>query len=172
MTRTDRMVIAHGILCLIGFLFFLPLGALIARYFRTSTNAWFKAHQIIQSFLAGPIVIVGWALGVAVIADGGGPHFDSTHTVCLQTCGVLSFFMRNLNRDAAPRTCGLHPIPRSSFYWHCHPQVQAQIRRHTPSIAKLLPCGPWHSHHHPIFRPGPQWVQGRIPPGHRPTPFA
>jgi len=75
------MVIAHGILCVLGFLFFLPLGALVARYFRTSTSAWFKAHQTIQFFVAGPVVIVGWALGVAIISNGGGPHFYSTHTV-------------------------------------------------------------------------------------------
>jgi len=80
LTKTDRMVIAHGILCLVGFLFFLPLGSLVARYFRTSTNSWFKAHQTIQSLLAGPVIIVGWALGIAVVADGGGPHFTSKHT--------------------------------------------------------------------------------------------
>ncbi|KAF9648995.1 CBD9-like protein [Thelephora ganbajun] len=80
LTKTDRMIIAHGILCLVGFLFFLPLGALIARYFRTSTTAWFKVHQTIQSFIAGPIITVGWALGVAIVATGGGPHFTDTHT--------------------------------------------------------------------------------------------
>ena len=75
------MVIAHGIICVIGFLFLLPLGALVARYFRTSTTVWFKAHQTIQSFVAGPIIIIGFALGVAVVSDIGGSHFDSTHTV-------------------------------------------------------------------------------------------
>ena len=75
------MIIAHGIICVIGFLFLLPLGALVARYFRTSTTVWFKAHQTIQSFVAGPMVIIGFALGVAVISDGGGPHFQDTHTV-------------------------------------------------------------------------------------------
>lgn len=82
MTKTDRMVIAHGILCVIGFLFFLPLGGLVARYLRTSTNAWLKAHQAIQFFVAGPVIVVGWALGVAIVSDGDGPHFFSTHTVC------------------------------------------------------------------------------------------
>lgn len=81
LSKTDRMIIAHGILCVIGFMFFLPLGSLVARYLRTSTTTWFKAHQTIQSLLAGPIIIVGWSLGVAVVASGGGPHFDSTHTV-------------------------------------------------------------------------------------------
>jgi len=65
---------------LLGFCFFLPLGALVARYFRTSTNSWFKAHQFIQFYLAGPIIITGWALGVAFVSSGGGPHFYSTHT--------------------------------------------------------------------------------------------
>ena len=83
LTKTDRMIIAHGILCVLGFLFFLPLGSLVARYFRTSTRTWFKVHQTVQSLLAGPIIIVGWSLGVAIVASGGGPHFDSTHTVCL-----------------------------------------------------------------------------------------
>jgi hypothetical protein len=82
LSSTDRMIIAHGILCVLGFLFFLPLGSLVARYFRTSTSTWFKAHQTIQSLLAGPIIIVGWSLGVAVVANGGGPHFTDTHTVC------------------------------------------------------------------------------------------
>lgn len=81
LTSTDRMIIAHGILCVLGFMFFLPLGSLVARYFRTSTTAWFKAHQTIQSLIAGPIIIVGWSLGVAVVANGGGPHFYNKHTV-------------------------------------------------------------------------------------------
>jgi hypothetical protein len=81
LTKTDKMIIAHGILCFIGFLFLLPLGALVARYLRTSTTTWFKAHQTIQLLLAGPIILVGWSLGIAVVADGGGPHFDDTHTV-------------------------------------------------------------------------------------------
>ena len=81
LTKTDKMIIAHGILCLMGFLFFLPLGSLVARYFRTSTSAWFNAHRSIQALLAGPIIIVGWSLGVAAVSSDGGPHFTSTHTV-------------------------------------------------------------------------------------------
>lgn len=80
LTYTDRLIIAHGILCVMGFLFFLPLGSLVARYLRTSTNTWFKAHQAIQFLLAGPIIAVGWSLGIAAVVSGGGPHFDNTHT--------------------------------------------------------------------------------------------
>lgn len=81
LTKVDRMIIAHAIFGVIGFLFLLPLGALVARYFRTSTSTWFRIHQTIQSFVAGPIIIVGFALGVSVVADTDGDHFDSTHTV-------------------------------------------------------------------------------------------
>lgn len=76
------MIIAHGVICVLGFLFLLPLGALVARYFRTSTTVWFKAHQTIQFFLAGPLILIGFSLGVAVVADLGDSHFDSTHAVC------------------------------------------------------------------------------------------
>ena len=75
------MIIAHGVICVIAFLFLLPLGALVARYFRNSTAAWFKVHQAIQSFLAGPLIVVGFALGVSFVSQSGGAHFDSTHTV-------------------------------------------------------------------------------------------
>ena len=61
------------------------LGSLVARYLRTSTTSWFKAHQTIQSLLAGPVIITGWSLGVAVVANSGAPHFESTHTVRPQT---------------------------------------------------------------------------------------
>lgn len=44
----QKKIIAHGILCVIGFLGLLPLGALVARYFRTFTPVWFQAHWIIQ----------------------------------------------------------------------------------------------------------------------------
>ena len=42
------MVVAHAILCTIGFLILLPAGALLARYARTFTNVWFKGHWLFQ----------------------------------------------------------------------------------------------------------------------------
>lgn len=44
----QKMLIAHGVLCTIGFLFLLPAGALLARYLRSFSGAWFKGHWIIQ----------------------------------------------------------------------------------------------------------------------------
>lgn len=44
----QKMIIAHGLLCTIGFLIMLPAGALLARYSRTFTNAWFLGHWVFQ----------------------------------------------------------------------------------------------------------------------------
>lgn len=82
MTKFDRMIIAHAILGTVGFLFLLPLGGLVARYFRTSTGVWFKAHQAIQSFVAGPIIFVGFVLGLTIVSQSGNPHFEGPHTQC------------------------------------------------------------------------------------------
>ena len=97
LTKREKMIIAHAIICVIAFLFLLPLGALVARYFRTSTTVWFKAHQAIQSFLAAPLIVIGFALGVAVVSDLGGSHFNSTHTVCHEL--PLHRSQSYLNRD-------------------------------------------------------------------------
>jgi hypothetical protein len=48
----QRLIIAHAIFCVVGFLLFLPAGALVARYLRTFTSSWFTSHWIIQ-FLIG-----------------------------------------------------------------------------------------------------------------------
>jgi len=55
-------LIAHATLCSIGFLIFLPVGVLIARY-RSTNPFWFRMHQFTQVF-AGTLIIAGFALGV------------------------------------------------------------------------------------------------------------
>lgn len=47
----QKMLVAHGILCVIGFLGILPAGALLARYMRTYSSAWFKGHHLLQLFI-------------------------------------------------------------------------------------------------------------------------
>lgn len=79
LTYHQRIVVAHGVLCVIGFLLLLPLGALVSRYLRTINHAWFKAHWFIQVMLAGPIIVVGFALGVTAVGQVGAPHANDTH---------------------------------------------------------------------------------------------
>jgi len=147
------MIIAHGIICVIGFLLLLPLGALVGRYFRTSTARWFQVHQAIQSFIAGPIIIVGFSLGVAVVANTGGSHFDSTHTVCHEL--PLHPSLSCLNRYLASWTHTFHPLHHPSHHRQPYPLIQAQIRSPTPPTAKLLPRGSWACYHCHILLSGP-----------------
>ena len=44
----QKMIVAHGILCVVGFLGILPAGALLARYLRTFSPVWFKGHHLLQ----------------------------------------------------------------------------------------------------------------------------
>lgn len=97
----EKLIVAHAILCVIGFLFLLPAGALLARYMRTFVPGpvWFKGHAFIQFFIgesyvylyqlkfsfifsaAGPIILVGVMLGVGAVAKSGAPHLDDDHKV-------------------------------------------------------------------------------------------
>ncbi|KAI0369693.1 hypothetical protein BV20DRAFT_1036392 [Pilatotrama ljubarskyi] len=72
----EKYIVAHAIFCVIGFLGFLPLGALLARYTRTYTASWFTAHWICQLALAGPTIIIGVALGFEAVslAESGGAN--------------------------------------------------------------------------------------------------
>ncbi|KAM5533724.1 hypothetical protein V8D89_012597 [Ganoderma adspersum] len=73
----EKFIIAHAVLCVIGFLGLLPLGALVARYTRTFSPNWFKAHWIIQFAVAGPVIIVGVSMGIhAVVLAVSGPVND------------------------------------------------------------------------------------------------
>ncbi|KAF9258844.1 hypothetical protein L218DRAFT_948046 [Marasmius fiardii PR-910] len=77
--RYQKLIIAHAIFCLFGFLFFLPAGALLARYLRTFTNVWFKGHWILQWLLAGLCIVIGTALGIRSVSEAKAAHLDDTH---------------------------------------------------------------------------------------------
>ena len=49
----QKLIVAHAILCVVGFLAVLPAGALLARYLRTTSPMWFKGHAIIQAVIGG-----------------------------------------------------------------------------------------------------------------------
>lgn len=78
LTSYEQKFVAHAILCTLGYLLFLPIGALLSRYFRTFTPVWFKAHWAVQVF-AGTVIIAGVALGIQGVSDLGGEHLDDTH---------------------------------------------------------------------------------------------
>ncbi|EDR00571.1 uncharacterized protein LACBIDRAFT_313222 [Laccaria bicolor S238N-H82] len=75
----QRMIVAHATFCSVGFLLFLPAGALLARYSRTFTSVWFKGHWIAQFALAGPSIVIGIALGIQSVAEAGATHLNDSH---------------------------------------------------------------------------------------------
>jgi hypothetical protein len=77
----QKMLMAHAILCGIGFLIVLPIGALIGRWLRLVTNSWFRAHWFFQAVIGLPIIFSGWFLAVGGIAQKEGRHFDDTHKI-------------------------------------------------------------------------------------------
>ena len=78
-TTMQKLIVAHAVLLGLGFLVFLPLGALFARYFRTFTSRWFFVHSIVQFYVAGPLIIIGFALGVAAVSQAGLEHLNDDH---------------------------------------------------------------------------------------------
>lgn len=79
--KHEKLIIAHGVMLSLGFLVFLPTGALVARWGRTFTSSWFKAHSIINMSIALPIICIGWLLGPIAVACHEGEHMATAHQV-------------------------------------------------------------------------------------------
>ncbi|KAG9127846.1 hypothetical protein FRC07_008489 [Ceratobasidium sp. 392] len=94
-STSEKKFIAHGVLSALGFCFFLPIGVLQARFLRIWWPKWFKTHWIVQVGLAGPCIVVGFALAVSAVQENGGGHFDDKHMIIglvlflLYVCQVL-----------------------------------------------------------------------------------
>ncbi|KAJ7683425.1 hypothetical protein B0H17DRAFT_33752 [Mycena rosella] len=71
LTSRQRMIVTHAILCVVGFALLLPVGALLARYLRTTTPTWYTGHWIAQFVISGPVIIAGVAVGFQVTKQAG-----------------------------------------------------------------------------------------------------
>ncbi|KAJ2918043.1 hypothetical protein MD484_g2374, partial [Candolleomyces efflorescens] len=89
LTSNQRTLFAHAIIATLGFLLFLPIGALLPRYLRTfvAGPTWFKSHWIIQFLFGGITIIIGVALGIAGVSNRGALHVNTTH----KRLGVVLF---------------------------------------------------------------------------------
>ncbi|KAF8633744.1 hypothetical protein AX17_004400 [Amanita inopinata Kibby_2008] len=83
--RRERLIILHGLLVSIGFLLFLPIGCLVARYTRSVTPKWIKFHETCNMYIALPVVTLGWILGPTVVYINRGLHLTDGH----QWCGIV-----------------------------------------------------------------------------------
>ncbi|KAJ6455785.1 hypothetical protein C8R45DRAFT_1035649 [Mycena sanguinolenta] len=82
-----QKLIWHGILLSIGFLVLLPMGSLSARWGRTLTPRWFKAHRFLNFGIALPVISGGFILGPLAVLDRQTSHFNDAHKIC----GLLLF---------------------------------------------------------------------------------
>jgi len=110
----------HALLCSIGFLILLPIGALIPRYTRTLPYKWFYAHWTFQFLIAAPVIFAGWALGhqTSSLLEAG--HYIDIHQkiglaliilyVLQLTIGALVHYFK------FPTTFRGHRPPHSYFH--------------------------------------------------------
>ncbi|KAF8955170.1 hypothetical protein BDZ97DRAFT_1860297 [Flammula alnicola] len=116
----QRLIIAHAILCVVGFLLFLPAGAILARYLRVFNPIWFQGHWIIQFALAAPVIVIGVALGIAAVQSAGALHFGDSHrqsgivifVLYLAQCALGAFihFVKSKKRTRRPIQNYLHGL--------------------------------------------------------------
>lgn len=106
----EKFIVVHAVLITFGFLVLLPSGSLIARWTRTITPNWFKAHSIINMTCALPIILIGWLFGPVAVANHDAPHFMTVHQICGVFLLVLYLLQVGLGRYIhRRRAAGLVP---------------------------------------------------------------
>jgi Cytochrome domain of cellobiose dehydrogenase len=140
LTNIQKMLLAHGIILTIAFLFVLPFGAIFVRLTRTwiPGRFWFPTHWTFQWLVAGTLITIGFALGVASIEQEGKTHFSDGHRV------RKSFYWAIWTMSNEPPLTEMGIGPCSSlcltmqprWYYSLH-QIEEQTA--SPS-AKLSPC--------------------------------
>jgi hypothetical protein len=129
----------------IGFIILLPIGILIPRLARTFTKNWFYFHVAFQFFIAGPIIMAGFAMGYKAvqqtISSGSGvTNWSDAHMVSITAhTEVMSMMVHLLQQTGLALfilyfvqiTLGLfsHLIkfPSSRFLLHRSPQQLLHI---------------------------------------------
>ena len=122
-TKREKVLIIHAIFMSFGFLVLLPAGSLIARWGRTFTPIWFKAHQFSNLFLALPVITLGWVLGLMAVIQHEADHFSNAHEVTRlsylrRRCSILPFL--DLRR------CARRTLLRAGFFGEVYSQTQGE----------------------------------------------
>ncbi|KAF8507265.1 hypothetical protein JB92DRAFT_2832860 [Gautieria morchelliformis] len=116
----------HATLMSIGFIILLPVGILIPRYARTFTNNWFYFHVAFQFFIAGPIIMAGFAMGYMAVQQtvslGGVTNWSDAHMKMGLAIFILYFVQITLGLFSH-----LIKFPSSRFLFHRSPQQLLHI---------------------------------------------
>jgi hypothetical protein len=65
--RLEKVIVLHAFCVSLGFLVLLPAGSLIARWGRSFTPKWFKAHLVSNMVFALPVITLGVLLGPVIV---------------------------------------------------------------------------------------------------------
>jgi len=145
----QKLIIAHAILCTVGFLLLLPAGALLARYFRTFTHKWFQGHWIVQFALGGSVIFVGVILGIQSVALSGSPHLADVHkrygialfVLYLAQCGLGAFIhwvKPKVPRGRPPQNY-MHAVLGLTIIALAFYQVRTGFKTEWPTMTGLAP---------------------------------
>ncbi|KAF4567218.1 hypothetical protein EYR40_006214 [Pleurotus pulmonarius] len=135
-TPVQRIIVVHAVFCIVGFLLFLPTGALLARYLRTLWPQWFKAHWIVQLGIAGPTIIVGVVLGIYAVHKAGGVHLSTTH----RKWGVALFCLYFFQCALGVFIHFVKPTPKPTAY-AAHPAARRPLQNYLHAVIGLLTIG-------------------------------
>ncbi|EKM55724.1 uncharacterized protein PHACADRAFT_144439 [Phanerochaete carnosa HHB-10118-sp] len=83
----QTILVAHAVLSFLGFSVFLPLAAVLARWGRTLSNYWYRAHWLVVAMFGLPTMLPGWVLGPVLVSRQRHKHVVNEH----QIVGVLVF---------------------------------------------------------------------------------
>ena len=81
LTTNQKLILLHAVLLSFAFVVILPVGALVGRLTRTHSPAWFKRHWVLQAIIAGPMILIGFMLGMFVVWRRQGVHWAGLHKV-------------------------------------------------------------------------------------------
>ena len=105
---TNKQLIAHGSLMLIGWGFLLPLGVISARFFRhRADSVWFKLHKM--QILGLVVAAIGWVIALNtwdVLGSGiGSARIEDRKVMAHAICGSTAMcigFVQPLNAIVRP----------------------------------------------------------------------
>jgi len=116
----QKLIVAHAVLCSLGFIVFLPAGALIARFLRVISPKWFRPHAYTQFYVAGTVILIGFILAIVGVNQAESGHFNDRHKLLgliIVTCyfvqcslGAFIHWVKNPNRQRRPPQNYLHAV--------------------------------------------------------------
>lgn len=155
----EKLIVLHAGFLVMGFLVLLPFGSLVARWTRTFTTHWFKAHKLSNYYVSAAFIVLGWSLGPIAIFKVDAAHLNDSHKVLyLDPHSAIYILLTVFIPDRRRVPVCVVPIPAVPGPVHPRPQVTSQEMA-APSFKHFSRCrGP--GYHWPGFPASTKWIVG------------